>query len=48
MEKKPDEITLCNLEVLLMPNGEIMCYGNTLGWFDTYKRALSVKKEVKN
>jgi len=25
-------MTLYNLEVLVMPNGEIICAGKTLGW----------------
>jgi hypothetical protein len=34
MEEQPKEITIVNLEALLMPNGEVICAGKTLGWFD--------------
>ena len=44
MKTQPEEITLCTLEVLLMPNGEIISMGKTIGWFDTYKKYL---KEIK-
>lgn len=32
MKKAPEEMTICHLEVLVMPNGEILCNGKTLGW----------------
>ncbi len=32
MKKPPKEITICNLEVLVMPSGEILCNGETIGW----------------
>lgn len=32
MEKVPEEITLAKLDVLVMPNGEILCAGKTLAW----------------
>ena len=47
MKKIKKEPTICNLEVLLMPNGEIICIGKTLGWFDQFKRYLTTKK-IKN
>lgn len=28
----PDEITLADLECVVMPNGEVICLGKTLGW----------------
>ena len=37
MEKMPEEITACLLEVVLMPNGEILCLGKTVGWFRELK-----------
>lgn len=43
MEKIPEEITVCNLEVVLMPNGEIISLGKTIGWFEDYKRYLKKK-----
>jgi hypothetical protein len=30
--KTPKEITLCHLEVAVLPNGEVLCLGNTVGW----------------
>ena len=47
MEKQPEEITICNLEVLLMPNGEIICLGKIVGFFDKLKKYLTPKKEDK-
>ena len=43
MEKQPQEITLCNLEVVLMPQGEIICLGKSLGWFKEFKKCLTPK-----
>ena len=43
MTKPPKEITLCNLEVIVMPNGEILCLGQSLGWVRKLGRALTVK-----
>ena len=48
IDKQPEEITLCNLEVLLMPNGELICLGNTVGWFKNVKEYLTVKEDDKN
>ena len=31
MTKAPKRITVCNLEVIVMPNGEITCAGHSLG-----------------
>ena len=33
IEKQPKEITICNLNCVLMPQGEIISKGKTLGWF---------------
>ncbi len=33
MMEQPKEITLRNLEVLVMPNGEVICLGKSIGWF---------------
>lgn len=43
----PEEITLCRLEVdcVLMPNGEVISEGKTLGWFKDLKDRLSLKVE---
>jgi len=45
MKEKPKEITLCNLEVVVLPNGEVLCLGKTVGWFDKLKDFLSLKKD---
>ena len=29
---RPNIPTIYNLEVLVMPNGEILCVGQTIGW----------------
>ncbi len=31
--KQPDEITVCWLNVVVMPTGEVICRGKTVGWF---------------
>lgn len=45
MDKLPDEITLCNLQVVVMPNGEIICNGKTLGWYRDYFLFLTAIKK---
>lgn len=47
MDTVPDRITLCNLTVVLMPNGEVIGYGRTLGWFKDFKEGLTVKEDEK-
>lgn len=32
MKTPPKEITVCHLEVVVMPNGEVLCAGKTVGW----------------
>lgn len=46
--EQPKKITVCNLEVVLMPNGEIISLGKTIGWFKDYKKHLSEKESKKN
>ena len=43
MKEQPEEITVCSLECLVMPQGEIICMGNTIGWFKDYKKHLTPK-----
>lgn len=31
MKKAPKQMTSCTLDVLVMPNGEILCKGTTVG-----------------
>ena len=47
MEKQPEQITLCTLEVVVMPNGEIICLGESLGYFKKFKKVLKPVKNVK-
>lgn len=35
MKATPKEITVCALEVIVMPNGEVICLGKTIGWVKT-------------
>jgi len=46
MEKNPEEMTLAKLDVLVMPNGEILCEGKTLGWVDSLGKHLSQLKDA--
>ena len=48
LEKIPDEITLCTLEVVVLPNGEVICLGNTVGWHKNLKEYLTIKEVPKN
>lgn len=43
MEKAPEEITVCSLEVIVMPNGEVLCIGKTLGYIRELGKYLTVK-----
>lgn len=45
-EKQPEEMTLAKLEVLIMPNGEIICRGVTVGWYKDLKKFLSEPKKA--
>lgn len=38
------DITLCELEVVLMPNGEVICSGKTVGWLKDLNKYLTPKK----
>ena len=40
MTKQPKEMTLFKLEVLVMPNGEILCLGKTIGYFKEFEKML--------
>jgi hypothetical protein len=44
IENVPKQMTLCNLEVLLMPNGEVFCLGKFIGWFDNLKDYLTLQE----
>ena len=40
MKNQPEGITLCRVECVLMPQGEIICNGKTIGWFKDLKPYL--------
>lgn len=44
METQPEGITVILVEALLMPQGEIICNGKTVGWFKDLKKYLQIKK----
>lgn len=43
MEEQPTEITVCNLECVVMPNGEVISLGKIIGRFDEFKTHLKSK-----
>ncbi|MBA7495385.1 hypothetical protein ES702_05967 [subsurface metagenome] len=45
MKELPKEITVCVLDVVLMPQGEIICLGKTVGWFKDLKEHLKKKDQ---
>ena len=47
LKKTPTKMTLCNLEVLVMPNGEVLCLGFTIGWIDKLGKALTSKESMR-
>jgi hypothetical protein len=40
IKKQPDVMIICNLECILMPNGEIISAGKTVGWFKEHGKYL--------
>lgn len=46
MTRQPTEIISAKLDVVVMPNGEILCLGGTVGWFDKLGKYLSEPKDV--
>lgn len=45
MTVAPKEITPALLDVLVMPNGEVICMGKTVGWFSELRQLLTPKKK---
>lgn len=41
MEKNPGTIVVAKLEVLVMPNGEVICLGKTIGWLSELGKYLT-------
>lgn len=46
MEKLPEKITHCKLGCVLMPQGEIICDGKTIGWFRDLKCYLEIAQDI--
>lgn len=44
MKENPKEITLYNLEVVVMPNGEVISLGKTVGWVEELGKFLTKKR----
>lgn len=42
MDTQPEEITVVNVQAVLMPNGEVICNGKTVGWFKDIKKYLTL------
>lgn len=42
LRKPPAEITVAHLEVVVMPNGEVICLGRTLGWIKELGKYIQV------
>ena len=40
MKKQPKEIITVKLTCVLMPQGELICLGKTVGWFKDFKDDL--------
>ena len=43
MKKNPKEITPADLDVIVMPNGEVICLGKTVGWVKELGKFLTKK-----
>jgi len=48
MEQAPEEMTLADLDVLVMPNGEILCVGISIGYVDQLGKRLHNFKSAIN
>lgn len=46
MTKQPTEMTIAKLEVLIMPNGEILSLGKRVGYFKEFAKSLSDPKDA--
>ena len=43
LKKAPADITVCSLEVVVMPNGEVICDGKTVGWVSSLGKYLTAR-----
>ena len=41
MTENPEQISIAKLEVVVMPNGEIICFGKTIGYVNEIGKYLS-------
>ena len=46
MNENPEEMTLAKLDVLVMPNGEILCEGEVVGKVDAIGKHLSQLRDA--
>lgn len=44
MQENPDNIMIAKLEVVVMPNGEIICLGKTVGFVSELGKYISDAK----
>lgn len=40
INKQPNKITTCYIEAIIMPNGEVICLGKTIGFFNELKGVI--------
>lgn len=45
MKNQPKNITECKISCVVMPNGEVICLGKTIGWFKDIKDMLQEVKQ---
>jgi len=45
IKKQPEEITPIYLNAVLMPQGEIICLGKTLGWYKDLNEHIYINKK---
>ena len=45
IKKQPKDIIIIYVEAILMPNGEIISLGKTIGWYEKSKQNLFVPKK---
>jgi hypothetical protein len=46
MIEPPEDITVAFLKVVVMPNGEIICKGKTIGWFNNLHEFLNTFEQI--
>jgi len=47
MDKAPEVPTFAYLEVVIMPNRELISVGKSLGWLDTFGKYVHLPEELK-